>query len=218
MEVSDRILLGNGWYRLWGGLLSRLPANPAFSLIFCPHPPDPLPGGKGEIFSFLMQGASPLASPGLGGMRHWVCLRKAGYGGGLAFWLPACLPFTLAFDSAPIPPTPFPAGRGRFLVFLCKGLRPLHPRGWVRCGTGVACGKRVVAGAYLPCRLLALPLVFFPAPIPPTPFPAGRGRLRLSHARGFAPCIPGAGRGREPAIPAVPIPKAPCGRKIGHKP
>ena len=27
--------------------------------------------------------------------------------------------------------------------------------------------------------------------IPPTPFPAGRGRPRLFHARGFAPCIPG---------------------------
>ncbi len=31
-----------------------------------------------------MQGASPLASPGLGGTRHWVCLWKAGDGGGLA--------------------------------------------------------------------------------------------------------------------------------------
>ena len=50
---------------------------------------------------------------------------------------------------------------------------------------------RCPVGAYLPCRLLALPLVFFPAPIPPTPFPAGRGEPRLFHARGFAPCIPG---------------------------
>ena len=33
-----------------------------------------------------------------------------------------------SFDFAPIPPTPFPAGRGRLIVFLCKGLRPLHPR------------------------------------------------------------------------------------------
>ena len=35
----------------------------------------------------------------------------------------------LAYFPAPIPPTPFPAGRGRTKVFLCKGLRPLHPRG-----------------------------------------------------------------------------------------
>ena len=31
--------------------------------------------------------------------------------------------------TAPIPPPPFPAGRGRIKVILCKGLRPLHPRG-----------------------------------------------------------------------------------------
>ena len=33
-------------------------------------------------------------------------------------------------DFAPIPPTPFPSGEGGdFRLFLCKGLRPLHPRG-----------------------------------------------------------------------------------------
>ena len=51
-----------------GGLPSLSPASPAFSFLFCPHPPDPLP------------------------------LR----------------------------------GRGRLKVFLCKGLRPLHPRGCTR--------------------------------------------------------------------------------------
>ena len=55
-----------------GGLPSLPPAYPAFSLFVCPHPPTPLPSGKGEIFSFFMQGASPLASPGLGGARHWI--------------------------------------------------------------------------------------------------------------------------------------------------
>ena len=104
-----------------------------------------------------------------------------------------CLPpLSLAYFAAPIPPPPFPAGRGRFLVFLCKGLRPLHPRGWVGCGTGVACGKRVVAGACILWRLPAFCFSFVSAPIPR--------------------------RGRAPAMPAVPIPKAPCGRKIGHKP
>ena len=51
--------------------------------------------------------------------------------GGLPSLLPACL-FTLACFPAPIPPAPFPAGRGRLKVILCKGLRPLHPRGCTR--------------------------------------------------------------------------------------
>ena len=53
-----------------GGVPSLSPAAPAFSLLCCPHPPAPLPGGKGGIFCFLMQGASPLASPGLNQRRH----------------------------------------------------------------------------------------------------------------------------------------------------
>ena len=45
---------------------SLSPAYPAFSLFFLPPiPPPPSPAGKGEIFCFLMQGASPLASPGM---------------------------------------------------------------------------------------------------------------------------------------------------------
>ena len=49
-----------------GGLPCLPPACPAFSLLCSPHPPDPLPlWGRGRDYSFLMQGASPLASPGL---------------------------------------------------------------------------------------------------------------------------------------------------------
>ena len=41
------------------------------------------------------------------------------------------------------------------------------------------------------CRLPTLPLVYFVSPYPPCPLPRrGRGRPRLFHARGFAPCIP----------------------------
>ena len=60
-------------YPVGGGVPSWSPAYPAFSLLLCPHPPyPPSPPGKGEIFSFLMQGASPLASPELDGARHWL--------------------------------------------------------------------------------------------------------------------------------------------------
>ena len=67
---------------------------------------------------------------GRGGAGGWspadLALQEPG--GGLAF-LVARLPFYFSFNSAPIPPTPFPSGEGGLKVILCKGLRPLHPRG-----------------------------------------------------------------------------------------
>ena len=78
----------------------------------------------------------------------------------------------------------------------------------------------VLAGvACLFGRLPPLPLAFFVAPYPPSPLPRrGRGRPRLFHARGFAPCIPSIkpfaaqaepekqapGGGLPPALPADP--------------
>ena len=206
MEVSDRILLGNGWYRLWGlaFLVACLPSTLAFDS--APIPPPPFPVGRGRFLVFLCKGLRPLhprgwvgcgtgracqagtrcrGSPRLGEKTieqpfYWQCRqpRRGGTGGdgtirrtrrrrlrwssppgrgeqvppggGLPSWSPAAPAFSLL--SRPHPPDPLPLrGRGRFLVFLCKGLRPLHPRGWVGCGTGFACGKRVVAGG-LPGR------------------------------------------------------------------
>ena len=52
-------------------------ACPAFSLLYRPlSPQPPSPAGKGETKVIFMQGASPLASPGLDGTRHWLCLWK----------------------------------------------------------------------------------------------------------------------------------------------
>ena len=52
--------------------------------------------------------------------------------GGLAFFV-ARLPFYFSLLSCPHPPDPLPLrGRGGLKVILCKGLRPLHPRGCTR--------------------------------------------------------------------------------------
>ena len=65
--------------------------------------------------------------------------------GGVPSLLPA-LP--LAYFIAPYPPDPLPRrGRGRPRLFSCKGLRPLHPRGWMGHGTGFACGKPILAAS-----------------------------------------------------------------------
>ncbi len=66
-----------------GGVPSLSPAAPAFGLLCCPLSPRPAlaerssPPGKGEIFCFLMQGASPLASPGL---NPWFAAKPTGIG------------------------------------------------------------------------------------------------------------------------------------------
>ena len=96
------------WVGLWGGrgVVARRPCHcstrrgaclfgrpPAFyfSLLSCPHPPDPLPGGKGETKGYFMQGASPLASPGLyPGGTGFSCGKRYPRGS-LPFWSPACL-------------------------------------------------------------------------------------------------------------------------------
>ena len=48
-----------------GGVPALPPVNPALTCFPAPIPPTPLPGGKGETIGYFLQGASPLASPGL---------------------------------------------------------------------------------------------------------------------------------------------------------
>ena len=76
-----------------GGVSGWSPADLAFSLLFCPHPPDPLPSGKGEIFVLFCRGLAPPAP---------LLLNP----GGAGYFLPRQCFF------APIPPTPFPRGEG----------------------------------------------------------------------------------------------------------
>ena len=59
---------------------------------------------------------------------------------------------------------------------------------------GAAGVSGIRRGACLLCRLLTLPLDFFSAPIPPAPFPAGRGRILLYFAGGSAPGTPASDR------------------------
>ena len=60
-----------------------------FSLIFCPHPPDPLPGGKGETLRlFYARGEAPCI-PGAEPARHLQNLPLCFPVRGLPGWLPA---------------------------------------------------------------------------------------------------------------------------------
>ena len=142
-----------------GGLPSLSPAYPAFSLLSRPHPPDPLPGGKGEIFSFLMQGASPLASPGWAGRgaalnRRALAVPRGGRAllvagsplpprypvGSLPSLSPAYPAFSLFV--CPHPPTPLPSGKGEIFSFFMQGASPLASPG---AGRGAALARLALA-------------------------------------------------------------------------
>ena len=121
--------------------------------------------------------------------------------------------------AAPYPPDPLPRrGRGRPRLFHARGFAPCIPgaepgrhrsRGriarWRGACSGVADSprRRCLRWGGLPSLPSAYPpSVYFPAPYPPSPrsqsaLPRwGRGSPRLFHARGCAPCIPGAEPGR----------------------
>ena len=114
-------------------LFCRLPTLP-LACFLAPIPPTPFPSGEGGDYKLILPGAPPPAP------RHQTAYgtdspcRCSTPEGGLPSWSPAAPAFSLLFcplyrrgrmDSpAPIPPTPFPAGRGDF-SFLMQGAPPL---------------------------------------------------------------------------------------------
>ena len=139
-------------------LLCRLLTLP-LTCFLAPIPPSPLPGGKGVTIGYFMQGASPLASPGLnpggtgspchcgklnGGLAPALPAQRASAvpGGGRACFA-ACLPY-LWLDF--LPPSPQPPSRreGGDQGYFMQGASPLASPGLNPRGTGYACGKLVL--------------------------------------------------------------------------
>ena len=181
------------------------------ALLFCPYPPVPLPGGKGETLGYFMQGASPLASPRLnprgtgstcrcrrlnGGRAPGVA-GSASVSGARRGAFPPCrpppLPLALPFAPIPLPPSQREGGdQGYFM----QGASPLASpasdclRHLQSLPYKCTCGRALSFSSANPA------LSFDSAPIPPAPFPGGEGGdFWLSYARGFAPCIPGLNSG-----------------------
>ena len=95
-----------------------------------------------------MQGAKPLASPASDCLRHLQSLPyKCTCGRALSF---SSANPALSFDSAPIPPTPFPGGEGGDQGYFMQGASPLaSPRLNPR-GTGSTCRCRRLNGGRAP--------------------------------------------------------------------
>ncbi len=124
--------------------LCRLQTLPS-AYVLSPIPLPPFPAGRGRFFCFLMQGASPLASPGLSRKRHGNRGRTTRPAGACPGWLPAdlavpeaagaaCLlcrlsTLPLAYLLSPIPPPPSPPGKGEIFCFLMQGASPLASPG-----------------------------------------------------------------------------------------
>ena len=165
-------------------LLCRPPTLPLVCL-FAPlprrgriDPQPPSPAGRGRFFCFLMQGASPLASPALSRRQHLQFLPSECPAGGLP----------LRCRRAGVSGTLRGACPRRHLLSLplwcpVRGLAP---------GVAVSAGvSGTLWGACPLCRPPTLPLAFFYAPYPPNPLPRrGRGRFFSLFRRGLRPRHP----------------------------
>ena len=181
-----------------GGLPSLSPAYPAFSLLYCPHPPDPrsqsaLPGGKGETKSLFCRGLRPrhpcpeppaaLTDPTEAAPCGGTCL------------LCRLLPLPLACFVAPILPTPFPSGEGGDQGYFMQGASPLASPALDRLRHLQTLPKRHPVGG-LPSVSPAAPAFgLLCCPHPPDPrsqsaLPGGKGETLRLFRRGLPPPAP----------------------------
>ena len=102
------------------------PANPAFSLPSCPHPPSPLPlRGRGSPKVYFVGGFAP-GTPALNRLRHVQTVPNRHPAGSLLSLPPATPAFSLLL--CPHPPDPLPLrGRGRPRLFHARGFAPCIP-------------------------------------------------------------------------------------------
>ena len=169
------------------------PANPAFSLPSCPHPPSPLPlRGRGSPKVYFAGGFAP-GTPALNRLRHVQTVPNRYPAGGLPSLSPVTPAFRLLY--APIPPDPLPLrGRGSPKVYFAGGFAPGTPA-LNRLRHLQTVPNRYPAGGLLSLSP-ATPAFRLPScPHPPDPLPLrGRGSPKVYFAGGFAPGTPALNR------------------------
>ena len=192
-----------------------------------PSPPTPFPAGRGRSRLFYARGFAPgipRAEPG----RHWSSLPYRYPCGGLVRLvacstchygtkrkcLPSLSPAYTAFSifSAPIPPTPFPTGRGGDHKLVLPGATaPGTPalgrlRRWLSLPYTCPCGGVLsLSPAYTAFSFFSAPLPRRGRISPRPPSPGGEGGDQgYFYARGFAPCIPGIKPLAALTVPAKP--------------
>ena len=190
------------------GLPSLSPACPAFSLLPCPLSPSPFPNGEGEIYGYFMQGALPLASPGLSpsgaGSRgeplaqRGACpvgrlptLPPLSPAGGLLFLSPAYPAFSLL--PCPLSPNPFPNGEGEIYGYFMQGAPPLASPGLSPSGAGSRGEPLAQRGACPVGRLPTLPPLYPAGGLPSLPL--------ANPALSFLPCPLSPARARRALFP-----------------
>ena len=175
---------------LWcpaGGLFCSPSAYPAFSLLFCPHPPAPPSRREGGDQGYFMQGASPLASPRLN-PRALARPANPVPSGGVPSLSPAYPAFGLL--SCPHPPAPLPRRRrGRPRLFHARGFAPCIPA-TEPARTGSTCQSSTQRGcAFLVACLPCLWFTFLP-PSPRPPSPEEKGETKVISCKGLRPLHP----------------------------